>query len=107
MYDICEVIITAPDPDWLTDVARYLVGTGLAACAFVAPIRLICRSQGGVQEGVEFRVALHTRRSSVAAIVEHLIHEHPHDVPCVFATPITDGNPTYLQWVRDQTRVTR
>lgn len=33
MSELCEVVITAPDPDWLHGFARSLVEDGLAAPA--------------------------------------------------------------------------
>lgn len=33
MSELCEVVITAPDPDWLYAFARSLVEDGLAASA--------------------------------------------------------------------------
>jgi periplasmic divalent cation tolerance protein len=48
---------------------------------------------------------LHTRRSLVPAIVARTRELHPYDVPCVIALPLVDGNPAYLQWVVDETRV--
>jgi hypothetical protein len=52
------------------------------------------------------RVALHTRRDLVAAIVAKADSDHPYDVPCVIALPIVDANPAYVQWIsgRDHRR---
>jgi periplasmic divalent cation tolerance protein len=106
MYDICEVAITSPDPDWLADLTRQLVDTGLVACAHIAPIRVIYRSQGEVHDHVQSRAALHTRRDSVLAIVERVNRDHPDPAPCVIALPIADGSHAYMQWVRNQTKTT-
>jgi periplasmic divalent cation tolerance protein len=101
--DICEVIITGPTADWLANFTRTLVEDRLAACGQnIAAIRSIYRWQGAVE--AEARVALHTRSDLVDAIVERANRDHPYDVPCVIALPITDGNPTYAQWIRDETR---
>lgn len=102
--EICEVIITAPDPDWLADFTRELVDAKLAACGHnIAQIRSIYRWQGNVHDEIEARVALHTRVGLVSEIV-NLAHErHPYEVPCVIATPIIGGNPDYIQWVRAET----
>ena len=37
MTELCEVVITAPDPDWLYTFARALVEEGLAAGAQLHP----------------------------------------------------------------------
>ena len=102
--EICEIIITAPDADWLAAFTTELVGARLCACGHNAvPIRSIYRWAGAVHDEVEARVALHTRRSLVAKIVEFTQSRHPDEVPCVIATPIIAGNQDYLDWVLSET----
>lgn len=101
---ICEVIITAPDADWLATFTRRLVDDQLAACGHnIAAIRSIYRWQGTTHDEQEARVALHTRIDLVSAIVDRANAEHPYEVPCVIATPVVVGNPAYVQWVLDET----
>ncbi len=103
--DFCEVVITAVSAEWLADLTRRLIDDRLAACGHnLAGIRSIYRWEGAVQDEPEARVALHTRASLVPAIVERTNVEHPYDVPCVIALPIVDGNPAYLEWIRESTR---
>lgn len=103
--DVCEVVITAADPQWLAGFTRRLVEDRLAACGQqVAAIRSIYRWDGAVQDDPEARVALHTRLALVDRIVERADAEHPYDVPCVLALPVVGGNPAYLEWVRRETR---
>jgi periplasmic divalent cation tolerance protein len=102
--EICEVVITAADSDWLAGFTRRLVEDRLAACGHQTPaIRSIYRWAGAVQDDPEARVALHTRLSLVDRIVERANTEHPYDVPCVIALPVIAGNPAYLEWVRAET----
>jgi uncharacterized protein involved in tolerance to divalent cations len=62
--DVCEVIITAHDPDWLVEFTRRLVTDRLCASGHnFAPIRTIYRWHGQVHDTTEGRVALRTRRS--------------------------------------------
>jgi periplasmic divalent cation tolerance protein len=103
--DICEIVITAPDPDWLADFTRRLVEDRLAAAGHnIAAIRSIYRWQGEIHDHGEARVMLHTRTTLVPAIVDRTNHDHPYQVPCVVATQIIAGNPAYVQWVLDETR---
>jgi periplasmic divalent cation tolerance protein len=102
--EICEVVITAPDADWLVEFTRRLVGLRLAACGHtIDRIRSIYRWAGDIQDDREARVALHTRRSLVAAIAERADAEHPYDVPCVIALPVVDAHPGYRAWVLAET----
>jgi periplasmic divalent cation tolerance protein len=104
MSELCEVVITAPDPDWLYIFARSLVEDGLAASAHnFTPVRSIYTWQGQVYERAEGRVSLHTSQSRVADIVARAKREHPYEVPGVSARPIIDGNPDYLAWIAKTT----
>ena len=97
---VCEVIITADDEAWLLSYTRSLVDDRLAACGqLIGPIRSIYRWDNGVQEDTEVRVALHTRKSLVPAIIERTRAEHSYEVPCVLALAVENGNPDYVAWV--------
>lgn len=99
-----EFVITAADEDWLGGFVSALVADRIIACGNVAgPIRSIYRWQGEIEDQTEFRATLHTRTSHVPLIVERADREHPYEVPCVIATPITAGNPAYLAWVLAET----
>jgi periplasmic divalent cation tolerance protein len=103
--EICEVIITAPDADWLAEFTHQLVNDRLCACGHnIAAIRSIYRWQGTVHDQGEARVALHTRLDLVPEIVVRTNRDHPYDVPCVIATPVVAANPAYVQWVLDETK---
>ena len=102
--ECCEVVITADDADWLAGFTRALVEERLAACGHLTtPIRSLYRWEGRVHDETESRVALHTRRELVPAIVERTRRDHPYDVPCVIALPLVDGGPDYLRWVVQET----
>jgi periplasmic divalent cation tolerance protein len=102
--EVCEVVITGPSQQWVTEFTRQLVDHRLAACGHsIDLIRSIYRWQDTVHHETEARVALHTRRSLVSAIVGRANQDHPYDVPCVIALPIVDGNPAYIDWVLRET----
>lgn len=107
MSDLCEVVITAPDPDWLRAFTRKLVERRLCSAAHnFTPVYSVYRWKGQVNERQEGRASLHTRTELVADIVQLAEQEHPYQVPSISARPINDGNPTYLQWIRDETTPT-
>jgi periplasmic divalent cation tolerance protein len=102
--DICEIIVTATDAEWLVEFTRRLVDGRLVACGQnISQIRSIYRWEGAVEDEREARVALHTRVDLVPRIVERANAEHPYDVPCVIALPVVAGNPAYMRWVLDST----
>lgn len=100
MSELAEVVITAPDHEWLLDLTRQLVAERLCASAHnFAPIRSVYRWRGEVIERTEGRVSLHTRASLVPAIVERVKGSHPYEVPGISSRPIAGGNPDYLSWI--------
>ncbi|WP_041775609.1 divalent-cation tolerance protein CutA [Blastococcus saxobsidens] len=103
--EFCEVVVTAADGDWLAGFTRTLVEERLVACGHqVTPIRSVYRWDGAVHDEAEARVALHTRRSLVPAVVARTEELHPYEVPCVIALPLVGGNPDYLAWIAAETR---
>ena len=103
--ECCEVVVTGPDADWLAGYARTLVEERLAACGHqLAAIRSVYRWEGAVHDEAEARVALHTRRSLVPALVARTAELHPYDVPCLIALPLVGGSPAYLEWLAAETR---
>jgi periplasmic divalent cation tolerance protein len=104
VIELCEVVITAPDPDWLYQFTRELIDRRLCSSVHnFAPVRSIYRWQGEVHERVEGRASLHTRRELVAEIVRYAKDRHPYQLPGISARPIYDGNPAYLSWIADET----
>lgn len=104
MTGICEIVITASDPNWLVEFTRSLVRDRLAACGqHIRSIRSVYSWQGAIEDEEEARVALHTRTSLVPAIVDRANRDHPYDVPCVIAIPVVAGNHAYLEWVLKET----
>src|SRR5258708_7483878 len=105
--ELCEVVITAPDPEWLKDFSRKLIEDRLCASAHnFTPVRSLYRWRGEIYERTEGRVSLHTSRIRITEIVERAKREHPYEVPGVSARPITGGNPDHLAWIAAQTRPT-
>lgn len=108
MSELCEVVITAPDPDWLKEFSRKLVEDRLCASAHnFTPIRSVYQWRGQVHERTEGRVSLHTSRRRVPEIVARAKLEHPYEVPGVSTRPINDGNPDYLAWIERETSPAR
>ncbi len=102
--ELCEVVVTAPDPVWLKDFSRKLVEQRLCASAHnFAPIRSIYRWRGDIYEREEGRVSLNTRCDRVAEIVALAKQGHPYEVPGISTRIITGGNLDYLEWIAKET----
>lgn len=102
--DICEIRITAPDLGLLVAHTRRLVEDRLVACGqHETTVRSIYRWRGSIEDDTEARVALHTQRRHVPEIIRRTTDAHNDDVPGIIVVAVVDGNPEYLQWVRDET----
>ena len=106
--DLCEVIITAPDADWLAKFVRGLIVDRLCAGSHhLSKIRSIYPWRGEVHDTSEARVTFRTRTALVPEIIDRTRALHPYEVPSVVAVPIIAANPDYAAWVRDHTRSPR
>ena len=102
--DIVEVTITAPDPDWLTDLCHQLVDARLAATAHVIhPVTSVYRWDDAVQQAAEARAFLRSRHALLGELTAFVVKRHPYEVPNITAVPIIGGNPDYLSWARTAT----
>jgi periplasmic divalent cation tolerance protein len=98
--ELCEVVITAPDPEWLLEFTRQLVTDGLCASVHnFQPIRSIYRWRGDIHERTEGRASLHTARARLPEIIDRVRAGHPYEVPGISTRPIDGGNPDYLAWM--------
>lgn len=96
----CEVVITAPDPEWLKALSRQLIEDGLAASERnFAPVQSIYRWHGKIYERIEGRASLHTTRDRMPDIVARAKNEHPYEIPGLSTRPIDGGYPDYLTWI--------
>lgn len=101
---LCEVIITAPDRDWLIDLCHQLVDAELAASAHVVhPVTSIYRWDGAIHQATEARAFLRSRRKLLDDLTRFVVARHPYQVPNITALPIIGGNPAYLAWVHEKT----
>ena len=103
-HDLCEIIITAPNADWLEALCRELVDNRLASSANVVhEVKSIYRWQGAVHETNEARAFLRSQRGLLDEVVAYVVERHPYDVPNITALPLIGGNPGYLDWIRAET----
>ena len=106
--DLCEVVITAPDANWLAAFVHDLVRDRLAASGHTpTPGRSTYRWAGELVDRAEARATVRTRTSLVPRIIERLDQEHPYDVPGVVAVPIVDTSDAYRAWLLAQTEPER
>jgi periplasmic divalent cation tolerance protein len=102
--DLCEIVITAPDAEWLAAFTRGLVEDHLCSSGhLIETVRSVYRWDGEVRDTREARVAVRTRIPLVEAVIRRVREEHPYEVPGVVALPIVAANPDYARWIREET----
>jgi periplasmic divalent cation tolerance protein len=87
-------------------IARTLVEEKLAACVAIQPlVESVYRWQGNVEVAEEYLLLIKTRASLWDALRGRILQLHSYDVPELIAVPVTHGNPAYLEWIDESTRV--
>jgi periplasmic divalent cation tolerance protein len=99
-----QVSTVADDPEEAARIARTAVQQRLAACAQVlGSVTSTYWWEGKLETATEWLVVMKTAAARQDALVAHVRTEHTYDVPEVIATPITAGNPAYLEWIVAET----
>ncbi|MCH2170954.1 divalent-cation tolerance protein CutA [Myxococcota bacterium] len=97
------VLITAPDDEVSSRIARILVEERLAACVNIVPgIRSVYRWQGAVEEDSEFLLIAKTRSDRFEALARRAQELHPYELPEILMLPVEGGSDDYMDWVRSE-----
>jgi periplasmic divalent cation tolerance protein len=100
MTEHVAVLMTAPSAEVAAEIARTLVGEGLAACVNTVPgVRSIYRWKGEVCDDAEVLCVIKTRAERFEALRARIVALHPYEVAEVIALPIVAGNAPYLAWI--------
>ena len=95
LSDLCEVVITAPNVDWLKAFSRQLIEDRLCASAHnFQPVQSVYRWRGEIYERLEGRVSLHTSRTRVPEIVARAKEQHPTRYRAYLCDLSTAATPT-------------
>lgn len=97
------VLVTAPDAEVGTRLARAVVEERLAACVNLVPgVRSIYRWAGAIQEDGEVLLVIKTREDRVAALSRRVHELHPYELPELIAVGVLGGSERYLAWLREE-----
>ena len=104
-YEYCQVVTTTDSRSAADALARGAAEARVAACAqVVGPITSTYWWEGRVDTAEEWQVVFKTTAERYPALEEHLRSHHGYDVPEILCTPVTAGNPSYLEWLSAETR---
>jgi periplasmic divalent cation tolerance protein len=94
------VLMTAPDLETASSLARTLVEERLAACVNLLPgIRSIYRWEGSVEEQGEVLLVAKTRSDRCGALAARVEALHPYALPEIVVLAAGGGSERYLEWV--------
>ena len=103
--DAYHVLTTTGSQEEAATLGRLAVEQRLAACAQVeGPITSTYWWQGSVETATEWHVWLKTTGTRLDSLIDLIKTKHSYDVPEIIASPITRGNPAYLEWIDAETR---
>jgi periplasmic divalent cation tolerance protein len=102
---IAVALTTAPSADKAAELARALVGEGLAACVNIVPgVRSIYAWKGEIVDDAEVLCVMKTRADRVEALRARLVALHPYEVPELVVLDVAGGHEPYLSWVESSVR---
>ena len=94
------VLSTVGDAEAAEQIARDVVGKGLAACVNIIPeIRSIYSWKGKIESDAERLLVMKTTSERFEALRAAIVGRHPYEVPEVIAVPIERGHTPYLEWL--------
>ena len=100
------VYITCSSKEEALTIGKTLVRERLAACANILPGMTSCYWwEGEVQEDTEVVLILKSRAGLAEKLIERVKALHSYEVPCVVFLPILEGNPDYLKWLGEETKL--
>jgi len=93
-------LVTAPDEEVATRLARGAVEAGLAACCNLIPgVRSVYRWEGALCDDAELLLIFKAPAAQVEALQRFVLETHPYDTPEFLAVEVSSGSPSYLAWV--------
>ena len=98
---------TAGSAEEAEAIAEALLAERLCACVQIAAIRSRYLWKGEVQRDAEQLLLIKTRAELFDAVAARIRALHSYETPEIVATPVVQGDPTYLAWVGEVTTPTQ
>lgn len=102
---VMVVLVTVPDLETGTELARKVVEGRLAACGNVVPgLNSVYRWDREIHQDPESLIIFKTTKASLDALKKRVLELHPYDVPEFLAFHVADGHLPYLRWVEGEVK---
>ncbi len=100
MSSYVVVLMTASDKKEASKIVRSLLDDRLIACAnIIGPVSSLFWWEGKIDEASEVLVIMKSRKDLFKRLSERVKETHSYEVPEVLELPITEGLPSYLEWM--------
>lgn len=100
------VFTTVANKDQALALVNVLIQEGQVACAQFHPIQSSYVWEGKVVNEEEFKILFKTTHNQCEAFMHRLREIHPYELPAIYALEPSACDPSFAQWVVDQTRKT-
>lgn len=103
MTEFIQLTTTTASEQEALELAQLLVDRRLAACVHISgPIRSIYRWQGEMCDAVEFHCSVKSLAVHAEQLMQTIRQAHSYDTPQIIVMPVTDCDPSYALWWREQ-----
>ena len=97
------IVTTTDDKKVAVAIAQALLEAKLAACIQINNIDSLFMWNGKLSKIKEFRLLIKTRDSHYSEVEKFILNNHNYDLPQIIKLDITDGLPSYLEWIEKET----
>jgi periplasmic divalent cation tolerance protein len=98
-----SVYITVKDETEAKKISQLLVREKLVACVNYFHVKSVYWWKDDVEESGEIALMAKTRLELVEQVITRVKQLHSYEIPCVISWIIDQGNPDYLDWIREST----
>jgi len=104
--DFVLIISTAKNIGEAEKLAALLVKERLAACVSLSsPVTSVYRWRDNVEIEKEVTLFIKTIGRNYEKVEEMILDNHVYEVPEIICLPIINGEPNYLNWIEENTKV--
>lgn len=100
------VFTTVANKDQALALVNVLIQEGQVACAQFHPIQSSYVWAGQVVSEEEFKILFKTTQDHGQTLMQRIREIHPYELPAIYALEPSACDPSFAQWVVDQTRKT-
>src|SRR5262249_7546471 len=97
------IYITCPNREEAILLSRELLGEKLIACAnIIDHVTSLYWWDGHIDQNNECVIVTKTLSTCVQPVIEWVTQHHSYQCPAIVSIPITEGNPEYIEWIKNQ-----